>query len=250
MNIAIFGSKRIGRKALSFITKNYNDDLKLIVFENKNCPLFSEFGHLKPYLFKEDIYKKIDYISSLDLDWIILAWWHQMLKQEIIDIPKFGIINTHNSLLPFNRGVHSNFWSIVEEKEYGVSIHLVEKGVDDGDIISQVKIPYDWTTNGGQLYELGMEALEKLFEDTYVKLRKNEFITTPQNHKLMTVHKSNEIENKSNIKLDDDYKARDLINIMRAKNFPKKSGARFVDKGNVYEIRLDIKLIGKKDDTY
>ena len=249
MNIAIFASKRIGRKALSFITKNYNDDLKLIVFENKNCPLFSEFGHLKPYLFKEDIYKKIDYISSLDLDWIILAWLYQIIKQEIIDIPKFGIINTHNSLLPFNRGVHSNFWSIVEEKEYGVSIHLVEKGVDDGDIISQVKIPYDWTTNGGQLYELGMEALEKLFEDTYVKLRKNEFITTPQNHKLMTVHKSNEIENKSNIKLDDDYKARDLINIMRAKNFPKKSGARFVDKGNVYEIRLDIKFIGKKDET-
>ena len=249
MNIAIFASKRIGRKALSFITKNYNDDLKLIVFENKNCPLFSEFGHLKPYLFREDIYKKVDYISSLDLDWIILAWWNQILKQEIIDIPKFGVINTHNSLLPFNRGVHPNFWSIVEEKEYGVSIHLVTKGVDDGDLISQVKIPYDWTTNGGQLYELGMEALERLFEDTYIKLRKNEFTTTSQNHKIMTIHKKNEIENKSNIKLNDDYNARDLINIIRAKNFPKKSGARFVDKGNVYEIRLDIELIGKKDET-
>jgi hypothetical protein len=60
---------------------------------------------------------------------------------------------------------------------------------------------------------------------------------------------NNEIEIKSNIKLNDDYKARDLINIIRAKNFPKKSGARFVDKGNVYEIRLDIELIGKKDET-
>ena len=41
---------------------------------------------------------------------------------------------------------------------------------------------------------------------------------------------NNEIENKSSIKLDDDYKVRELINIIRAKNFPKKSGTRFVDK--------------------
>ena len=40
-----------------------------------------------------------------------------------------------------------------------------------------------------------------------------------------------------------------MINIIRAKNFPNKSGARFVDKGNVYEICLDSKLIGKKDET-
>ena len=60
---------------------------------------------------------------------------------------------------------------------------------------------------------------------------------------------NNEIENKSSKKLDDDYKVRELINIIRAKNFPKKSETRFVDKWNDYEIRLDIELIGKKDET-
>jgi len=242
MNIAIFPTKRIGRKVLTFILDNYKDDLKLIVFEHKKCPLFREFGNLKPYLFYENILNETKYLSSLKLDWIFLAWWPHLIKQDIIDIPKFGVINTHNSLLPFNRGVHPNFWAIVEQKQYGVSMHLVTKGVDDGDIISQIKIPYDWTINGDQLYELGMKSLEKLFEETYTKIRKNNFKPIPQDHSLMTCHKTHEIENKSKINLNGKYKAKDLINIIRAKDCLGKSAATFIDDGKVYEIRVNIKI--------
>lgn len=249
MKIAIFPTKRIGRKALTFILEKYNDDIQLIVFENKECPLFVEFGHIKPYLFYESIHNEIEYISSLDLDWIFLTWWPHIIKQEIINIPRYGVINTHNSLLPFNRGVHPNFWAIVEEKPYGVSMHLVTKGIDDGDLISQVKISYDWTTNGDELYELGMKSLEALFEDTYPKIRKNKYTAAPQNHSLMTCHKTCEIDNISNIQLDDTYKARDLINIIRAKDCLGKSAATFSDKGNIYKIRLHIELDRSNSET-
>jgi methionyl-tRNA formyltransferase len=248
MNIAIFPTKRIGTKALSFILDKYNDDLKLIVFESKDCPLFREFGQFKPNIFYHNISNEIEYLYSLNLDWIFLTWWPHLIKQEIIDIPRHGVINTHNSLLPFNRGVHPNFWAIVEEKEYGVSMHLVTKGIDDGDIISQVKIPYDWTINGGQLYELGMRALEKLFEDTYPKIRNNKFTKKPQNHSLMTCHKTFEIETKSKIDLNKNYTARELINIIRAKDYLGKSAAKFTEEGKVYEIRLKIELERNESD--
>tara|TARA_X000000950_G_C13894936_1_gene652447 strand:- start:2299 stop:3045 length:747 start_codon:yes stop_codon:yes gene_type:complete len=243
MKIAIFPTKRIGHKALSFVLEKYKDDLKLVVYKDKNCPLFREFASLKPYLFYDNLLNETEYLSSLNLDWIFLAWWPHLIKQDIIDIPKFGVINTHNSLLPFNRGVHPNFWAIVEEKQYGVSMHLVTKGVDDGDVISQIKIPYDWTINGDQLYELGMKSLERLFEETYPKIRKNNFVPIPQDNSLMTCHKTHEIINKSKINLNAKYKARELINIIRAKDCLGKSAATFIDDGKVFEIRLNIQLV-------
>jgi methionyl-tRNA formyltransferase len=249
MRIAVFPTKRIGRESLSFLLERYPDDIQLIVYENKDCPLFKEFGHIKPCLFYDNVYNEIGYITSLNLDWIFLTWWPHIIKREIINVPKYGVINTHNSLLPFNRGVHPNFWAIVEEKPYGVSIHKVTPGVDDGDVISQVEIPYDWTINGDELYEFGMRALTKLFQDTYPKIRHNNYTSTIQNHKNMTCHKTFEIDDISKINLDDSYKARDLINIIRAKDCLGKPVATFDDQGKTYEVRIQISTLSSSDES-
>lgn len=241
MNIALFPTKRIGEFALNFILKNYPNDLKLIVFESEDSEIFHKFGDLKPYILYKDIEENLDMISSLNLDWILLTWWPYIVKKHLIDIPKKGVMNTHNSLLPFNRGVHPNFWAIVEEKEYGVSIHKVTPGVDDGDLIAQTAIPYDWTMTGDHLYELAMVELEKLFAATYPKIRTEDYSLTPQNHKLMTVRKTAEISEASVINLDKKYTARYLLNVIRAKDCLGKPPVYFKDGNKVYEVRIDIK---------
>jgi len=241
MNIALFPTKRIGDFALNFILKNYPDDLKLIVFESDDSEIFYKFKDAKPYIFYKDIEENLDMISSLKLDWIFLTWWPHIVRKNLIDIPKKGVINTHNSLLPFNRGVHPNFWAIVEEKEYGVSIHKVTPGVDDGDLIAQTHIPYDWTMNGDHLYELGMVELEKLFAETYPRIRNDDYALTPQNHDLMTVRKTSEISEASVINLDKEYSARYLLNVIRAKDCLGKTPVYFEEDGKVYEVRIDIK---------
>lgn len=241
MNIALFPTKRIGDFALNFILENYSDDLKLIVFESDESEIFHKFHDSKPYILYRDIENNLDMISSLNLDWIFLTWWPHIVKKNLIDLPKKGVINTHNSLLPFNRGVHPNFWAIVEEKEYGVSIHKVTPGVDDGDLIAQTQIQYDWTMNGDHLYELGMVELEKLFSKTYPKIRDDNYSLTPQNHELMTVRKTKEITEASVINLDQEYTARYLLNVIRAKDCLGKTPVCFKDGDDVYEVRIDIK---------
>tara|TARA_B100001123_G_C15332370_1_gene1031665 strand:+ start:1517 stop:2272 length:756 start_codon:yes stop_codon:yes gene_type:complete len=69
---------------------------------------------------------------------IIINQSQQILGKEIISIPKHGIINRHNSLLPKHRGRITPFWVLLnEDKETGVSIHYVNEGLDEGEILYQ-----------------------------------------------------------------------------------------------------------------
>ena len=71
---------------------------------------------------------------------VIINQSQSIIKKELLDIPKIGVLNRHNALLPKNRGRLTPFWVLYKgEKETGVSIHFVEEGVDSGDIVIQEK---------------------------------------------------------------------------------------------------------------
>lgn len=109
-------------------------------------------------------------IKSLDID-VIINQSQSILKKELLSIPKIGVINRHNALLPKNRGRLTPFWVLYKgEKETGVSIHFVTEELDAGDIIVQKKfqiMPEDnFNTIVKKNYELApkaiLEALDKL----------------------------------------------------------------------------------------
>ncbi|WP_321974872.1 formyltransferase family protein [Aureibaculum sp. 2210JD6-5] len=80
-----------------------------------------------------------DYLVALNLD-VIINQSQNIIKKELLDIPKIGVLNRHNALLPKNRGRLTPFWVAFNgEEETGVSIHFVEEGIDSGDIIVQKK---------------------------------------------------------------------------------------------------------------
>lgn len=71
---------------------------------------------------------------------IIINQSQSIIKKELLEIPKVGVLNRHNALLPKNRGRLTPFWVLYkQETETGVSIHFVEEGLDSGDIIVQKK---------------------------------------------------------------------------------------------------------------
>jgi len=81
----------------------------------------------------------LDELRGLSPDVIINQSQH-ILRSEFLKIPKFGVLNRHNALLPKNRGRLTPFWVLYNyEKETGVSIHFVNAGIDSGDIIVQKK---------------------------------------------------------------------------------------------------------------
>ncbi len=96
--------------------------------EEKNIPCFQ---------FEKIGRDGVSVIKSLNPDIIITCAYGQILSREILDIPKFGVINVHASVLPAYRGSSPLQWSLINgEKKTGVTIMKTDIGMDTGDILS------------------------------------------------------------------------------------------------------------------
>src|SRR5271167_1189092 len=86
--------------------------------------------------------KFISELRELKPDLIVVVAYGQILPQSILDLPKFGCLNVHTSLLPKYRGAAPIQWAIADgETETGVTIMKMDAGLDTGEIISQVRTP-------------------------------------------------------------------------------------------------------------
>ena len=243
--IAVFADNEVGVAVVHFILTNYEDDIKYIICTDKNSKVYSEFkDRLDLVLLTSDNLKTSSVINSLKtLDYFILAWWPHIIKNPLLSLPKKGIINFHPSLLPYNRGKHYNFWTIVEGSPFGVSLQFIDNTIDGGDIIFQKTMSKDWTDTGRSLYFKAQTAMLELFIDSYHKIRNGNYERKKQDLTKGSFHLANELENACFIDLNKDYKAADLLNIIRAKTFKPHSGAWFMENDIRYEVLIEIKKI-------
>jgi len=136
---------------------------------------------------KEENY---NFIKEINPDLIIVAAYGKILPESLLKIPKFGAINVHASLLPKYRGASPISEAIIQgEKETGVTIMLMDEGMDTGDILSQEKIPIvldDTTTKlSKKLSILGASLLIKTL-DNYLAQK---ISPVPQDDSLATYSK-------------------------------------------------------------
>lgn len=127
----------------------------------------------QPETLKDGEFK--DTLNELAPDMIIVAAYGKILPEYIIDYPKYGCINVHASILPQYRGAAPIQWSVINgDKETGVSIMRMDKGLDTGDIIAIKTTPIgEYETAGelfGRLAEIGADLMVKtadtIFEGT------------------------------------------------------------------------------------
>lgn len=112
----------------------------------------------------------IEKLKEIQPDFIVVAAFGQILKREVLDIPRYGCINVHASLLPKYRGAAPINWAIINgETETGITIMNMEEGLDTGDIISQKSIfiseDDDCQSIHDELAILGAELLIETIED-------------------------------------------------------------------------------------
>ncbi len=127
-------------------------------------------------------------IKALKPDIMITAAYGQILSQSIIDIPKFGIINVHASLLPKYRGASPIQSAIMNgETVTGVTIMQTEAGLDTGDILSVAKVNIGAEETAGELTErlanIGAELLLKTLDD----IEFDELMPEKQQHTSATI---------------------------------------------------------------
>jgi methionyl-tRNA formyltransferase len=113
-------------------------DLKLTPSAVKELALQAELPVLQPERARNQDF--IEQLRQLEPDLIVVAAFGQILPQSILELPRFGCINVHTSLLPKYRGAAPIQWAILnDEYETGVTIMKMDAGMDTGAILTQEK---------------------------------------------------------------------------------------------------------------
>lgn len=120
-------------------------------------------------------------LKDLEPDVIVVAAFGQILPESILNLPKYGCINVHASLLPKYRGAAPIQWAVIDgEPETGITIMYMEKGLDTGDMIAKTVVPIAPKETGESLHDKLAAAGGPLLLDTLEKLAAGTAVRTAQ----------------------------------------------------------------------
>lgn len=129
---------------------------------------------------------KVDHTEELidgriNYDFIVSFGYRHILRKDVIESVGCPIFNLHIAYLPYNRGAHPNFWSFYENTPSGVTIHLIDEGVDTGHIVYQRYVNFDNNESTfSETYNCLIEEIETLFEVNIDNIINDSWTSKPQ----------------------------------------------------------------------
>lgn len=145
----------------------------------KECALKHNIPVFQPIKIKEK--EAVDRLREYPADIFVIAAFGQLLSEEILAMPPFGCVNIHASLLPSYRGAAPIQWAILNgEKETGVTIMQMEKGLDTGDMLLKKAIPIDPKETGESLHDKLMEVGAELIVEALPLIESGKIIPEKQ----------------------------------------------------------------------
>lgn len=167
--------------------------MKVVLLGYKSCDLYFFLRkHCEVYQTDEKI--SIEELESIDPDLIVSYGYRHIVKKPVIEKYEGKILNLHISYLPFNRGASPNVWSFVEKTPKGVSIHLMDEGIDTGDIVfqKQVFLKTDYTLK--QSYDILHKEIQSLFIKKWELIKNLDFPRQRQDLNEGSFHTKKETE--------------------------------------------------------
>lgn len=216
---------------------------KIAYSQVKEVALENNIKVLQPIKLKDDR-ESIDYLKELRPDFIIVVAFGQILTKEVLDIPKYGCINLHGSLLPMYRGAAPLNWAIIKgEKKSGNTTMLMDVGLDTGDMLlkDEVEIIEDMTA--GNLHDILMERGADLLIETIKGLYNGNI--TPEKQEGETFYAK--MLNKELALINWNNSAWDIHNLVRGLNPWPIAYTNYEDKPmKIYESKV-LKEDSKKE---
>ena len=125
--------------------------------------------------------ESVEFLKTIGADVFVVAAFGQILTKEILEMPKYGCINIHASLLPKYRGAAPIQWVILNgEEKAGVTIMQMDEGLDTGDMLLKGEITLDPKETGDSLHDKLSEMGAGLIVEALEKLQKGELSPVPQ----------------------------------------------------------------------
>ena len=120
-------------------------------------------------------------MRELSPEVIVVAAFGQILPKAILDLPQYGCINIHASLLPKYRGAAPIQWAIINgEKETGVTTMMMDAGLDTGDMLEKTVVPFEEEETAQSLSDKLSAAGGSLILSTLKKVEEGTLTRTPQ----------------------------------------------------------------------
>ena len=140
---------------------------------------------LQPEKMRSD--ETFDKLASYNADAIIVVAYGKIIPKNILELPKYGCINVHASLLPKYRGAAPIQWAVLDGEKYsGVTIMQMDEGLDTGDIIAQSEVVLDKKETSDSLFEKLSSEGAKLLLKTLDEMEDGIIKRIPQPEKSTT----------------------------------------------------------------
>ena len=175
-----------------------------------------------PFLIHTDVNSEsfIDGIAQFNCNLFVSMSFNQIFGKKIRTLPKFGIINCHAGKLPFYRGRNILNWALInDEKEFGITVHFVDDGIDTGDIILQKVFPIADEDNYETLLDRSYVGCSVILYEAIKKIQSGNFETIKQNSiDPIGSYFSRRLPGDEVIDWNQD--SREIFNFVRALTFP------------------------------
>lgn len=130
----------------------------------------------------------IEFLKQYKPDIIVVVAFGQILPKEILEMPKYGCVNVHASLLPKYRGAAPIQWAVINgEKISGVTTMRMDEGLDTGDMIMKEEVVLDEKETGGSLFDKLSGVGAKLCVKTLAAIEDGTAVYTKQDHNAATM---------------------------------------------------------------
>ena len=147
----------------------------------KVCALEHNLTVYTPVTFKDEA--EVERLKALNPDLIVVVAYGKLLPKSVLDIPKYGCVNVHGSILPKWRGAAPIQWTVLSGDEYGgVTTMYMNEGLDTGDIILTRKVKVGENETSGQLFDRLCVDGAELLSETIKQIEAGTAPRIPQNN--------------------------------------------------------------------
>lgn len=231
LNIGYFGGGVWSNSVIQSLVGDKNINICFIVPRNDVKDEFLKsisYTYGIPYIKTGNINDNL-FINKLKLyncDLFISVGFSDIFKENIFNVPQKGTINCHPGKLPFYRGRCVLNWAIInDEKEFGITVHYIDKGIDTGDIILQRTYPIKDDDNYSTILKKAIVEYSNIYYDAIKLIQQNKVNKVSQDtiHPIGTYYP---LRSDGDEFIDWNWSSRRIFNFIRAINKPESIGAK------------------------
>lgn len=220
--------------AIDFVCVRYDKKDSVLMEMAKECNIDVLYT---PNVNSDDFLSQLkEYPSEL----YVSMSFDQIFKKEILNIPNKSVINCHAGKLPYYRGRNILNWALInDEKEFGITVHYVDAGIDTGDIILQDTYPITDQDTYRTLLERAYESCPDILYRA-IKLIQKDQVQIIRQDDINPVGLYCGMRKENDEILDWNQNSRDVFNFIRAVTIPGPCASSFIDGKRIKIISAEM----------